>query len=81
VEKLEILGCDKSVFGLVVPSGYAFYAIPFLFLKPHIKIKIRVSCSLRSHEKGECGSFFGLCPKNEPPLLLFCERSEQKIPL
>jgi hypothetical protein len=29
-------------------------------------------------EKVECGSFFGLYPKNEPPLPSFCERSEQK---
>jgi hypothetical protein len=35
-----------------------------------------------ARKKGERGSFFGilqLCPKNEPPLLLFCERSEQKV--
>ncbi|MDZ7879906.1 MAG: hypothetical protein U5L45_19670 [Saprospiraceae bacterium] len=29
-------------------------------------------------EKGECGSFFGLCPKNEPHILPLCEQSERK---
>ncbi|MDZ7876283.1 MAG: hypothetical protein U5L45_01360 [Saprospiraceae bacterium] len=34
--------------------------------------------SLRLREEEECGSFFGLCPKNEPPLLSLHERSERK---
>jgi hypothetical protein len=32
-----------------------------------------------ARREGECGSFFGLCPKNEPPLLLFCERSYERF--
>jgi plasmid replication initiation protein len=59
---------------------YALFGLFFqkIILKPYIKFQTCFSCSLRSHEKGECGSFFGQSPKNEPPLLLFCERSEQK---
>ncbi|MDZ7878108.1 MAG: hypothetical protein U5L45_10585 [Saprospiraceae bacterium] len=31
--------------------------------------------SLRS-QKGECGSFFGLCPKNEPPFLFLASAAK-----
>ncbi|MDZ7880562.1 MAG: hypothetical protein U5L45_22990 [Saprospiraceae bacterium] len=30
-------------------------------------------------KRGECGSFFGQSPKNEPPLLLLRERSERRL--
>jgi hypothetical protein len=35
-------------------------------------------CSLRSQKNGECGSFFGLCPKKEPLLLFFASEASKK---
>ncbi|MDZ7878669.1 MAG: hypothetical protein U5L45_13400 [Saprospiraceae bacterium] len=47
-------------------------------LKPYIKSKLLVFALASLARRGECGSFFGLCPKNEPPLLFLRERSERK---
>ncbi|MDZ7878081.1 MAG: hypothetical protein U5L45_10445 [Saprospiraceae bacterium] len=47
-------------------------------MKPYIKSKLLVFALASLARRGECGSFFGLCPKNEPPLLLLRERSERK---
>ncbi|MDZ7880610.1 MAG: hypothetical protein U5L45_23240 [Saprospiraceae bacterium] len=47
-------------------------------MKPYIKSKLLVLALASLARDGECGSFFGLCPKNEPLLLLLRERSERK---
>ncbi|MDZ7877363.1 MAG: hypothetical protein U5L45_06825 [Saprospiraceae bacterium] len=47
-------------------------------LKPYIKSKLLVLALASLAREGECGSFFGLCPKNELLLLLLRERSERK---
>ncbi|MDZ7878817.1 MAG: hypothetical protein U5L45_14145 [Saprospiraceae bacterium] len=49
-----------------------------IFLKPYIKSKLLVLALASLAREGECGSFFGLCPKNEQPLFLLRERSERK---
>ncbi|MDZ7878741.1 MAG: hypothetical protein U5L45_13760 [Saprospiraceae bacterium] len=49
-------------------------------MKPYIKSKLLVIALASLAREGECGSFFGLCPKNEPPILLLRERSEHKVP-
>ncbi|MDZ7877231.1 MAG: hypothetical protein U5L45_06150 [Saprospiraceae bacterium] len=35
-------------------------------MKPYIKSKLLVIALASLAREGECGSFFGLCPKNEP---------------
>ncbi|MDZ7876263.1 MAG: hypothetical protein U5L45_01260 [Saprospiraceae bacterium] len=47
-------------------------------MKPYIKSKLLVLALASLAREGECGSFFGLCPKNEPPLHHLRERSERK---
>ncbi|MDZ7877774.1 MAG: hypothetical protein U5L45_08890 [Saprospiraceae bacterium] len=49
-----------------------------IYLKPYIKSKLLVLAFASLAQEGECGSFFGQSPKNEPPLLLLRERSERK---
>ncbi|MDZ7881260.1 MAG: hypothetical protein U5L45_26595 [Saprospiraceae bacterium] len=47
-------------------------------MKPYIKSKLLVFALASLARRGECGSFFGLFLKNEPPLFLLRERSERK---
>ncbi|MDZ7877764.1 MAG: hypothetical protein U5L45_08840 [Saprospiraceae bacterium] len=50
-------------------------------MKPYIKSKLLVLALASLARRGECGSFFGLCPKNEPPLPLFCvSEASAKVP-
>ncbi|MDZ7877639.1 MAG: hypothetical protein U5L45_08215 [Saprospiraceae bacterium] len=47
-------------------------------MKPYIKSKLLVIALASLAREGECGSFFGLCPKNEPSIFLLRERSARK---
>ncbi|MDZ7876704.1 MAG: hypothetical protein U5L45_03495 [Saprospiraceae bacterium] len=61
--------------------GYAHSSLRLFmktYLKPYIKSKLLVLALASLAREGECGSFFGQSPKNEPPLLLLRERSERK---
>ncbi|MDZ7879099.1 MAG: hypothetical protein U5L45_15560 [Saprospiraceae bacterium] len=50
-------------------------------MKPYIKSKLVVLALASLAREGECGSFFGLCPKNEP-LSYFCaSEASAKVPL
>ncbi|MDZ7876916.1 MAG: hypothetical protein U5L45_04560 [Saprospiraceae bacterium] len=57
--------------------GYAHSSL-IINLKPYIKSKLLFLALASLAQEGECGSFFGQSPKNEPPLLLLRERSERK---
>ncbi|MDZ7880862.1 MAG: hypothetical protein U5L45_24510 [Saprospiraceae bacterium] len=46
-------------------------------MKPYIKSKLLVIALASLAREGECGSFFGQSPKDEPPLLFPCEQSER----
>ncbi|MDZ7876588.1 MAG: hypothetical protein U5L45_02910 [Saprospiraceae bacterium] len=47
-------------------------------MKPYIKSKLLVLALASLAREGECGSFFGQSPKNEPHSPLSRERSERK---
>ncbi|MDZ7877604.1 MAG: hypothetical protein U5L45_08035 [Saprospiraceae bacterium] len=50
-------------------------------MKPYIKSKLLVLALASLAREGECGSFFGQSPKNEPPPLFARAKRAQKATL